>query len=251
MARSARPRLERGLHRLGGLVYRGGRYVCPCCGGRFRKFLPAGVERRANARCPGCGSRERHRLLWLYLSERTNLFAPVSGGADRRLLHVAPEPVFAASFSRLPHLEYVSADLDSPLARERVDICDLPYEDVSFDAILCVHVLEHVSDDRKAMREFFRVLRPGGFAILQVPMQRKRVLTYEDASVVDPQERLREFGQEDHLRVYGRDYAERLEEAGFQVKRDRFVKELPPDRVERHRLKQEDIYYCTRLATRQ
>jgi SAM-dependent methyltransferase len=185
---------------------------------------------------------ERHRLLWLFLRERTDLL-----DGPHRLLHLAPEPVFHRRLSVLPGLDYVTADLDSPLARDRVDVTALPYADDSFDAILCNHVLEHVPDDRRAMRELHRVLRPGGWAILQVPIRSGRATTYEDPTVTGPAERRRAFGQEDHVRIYGRDYEERLAEAGFRVRRDRFVRELPDAQVTRMGLKREDVFFCEKV----
>jgi SAM-dependent methyltransferase len=182
---------------------------------------------------------ERHRLVWLYLRERTALLR-----APHRLLHVAPEAVFHRRLSALPTLDYVTADLASPLARDRVDVASLPYPDDHFDAILCNHVLEHVPDDRRALRELYRVLRPGGWAILQVPIQKGRAATYEDPAITDPGDRRRAFGQEDHLRIYGRDYQARLAEAGFRVRRDPFVRTLPEAEVARMGLKREDVFRC-------
>lgn len=175
----------------------------------------------------------------MYLREKTDFFS-----ARHRVLHFAPEEIFQKQFSRMPNLEYRSADLDSPLATDRVDITAMAYEDAAFDVILCSHVLEHVRDDRKALRELHRVLRPGGWAILQVPLDAKRERTYEDPTITDPAERRRAFGQEDHLRIYGQDYRDRLVEAGFRVTQDDWVRRLPRDLIETHRLKVEDIFFC-------
>jgi SAM-dependent methyltransferase len=175
----------------------------------------------------------------MYLKEKTDFFT-----ASHRVLHFAPEEFLQERFSSLPNLDYRSADLSSPLAMDRVDITGLPYEDAAFDVVLCSHVLEHVPDDRKAMREVYRVLTPGGWAILQVPFQSKREHTYEDPTITDPAARRRAFGQEDHLRVYGQDYITRLGEAGFQVTRDGWVRELPRDFVEAHRLERADVFFC-------
>jgi len=215
---------------------------CPCCGGRFRRFAPYGVRpRRPHAQCPGCGAMERHRLLWLYLRERTDLFA-----RPQRLLHVAPEPVFEARLRAAPHLAYVSVDLASPRALVRADVQRLPHPDACFDAVLCHHVLEHVADDRAAMRELRRVLRPGGFALLQSPVQRRLPETVEDPAVRDPRERERLFGQHDHVRQYGADYGARLREAGFEVRAERFADALGPERSARHGVKRETVWLCLR-----
>jgi SAM-dependent methyltransferase len=131
------------------------------------------------------------------------------------MLHVAPEPALSARLRRLPNLNYLSADLFDPKAMVKMDITDIRYPEHSFDLIYCSHVLEHVSDDRKALSEFWRVLKPGGKAILMVPILGE--ITFEDPSITDPVERERAYGQHDHVRSYGRDFAQRVAEAGFEV----------------------------------
>lgn len=234
------PAVECGYQHVRPLFYLGTRFTCPCCGGRFRKLRPFGLPPRANAWCPKCGSLERHRLLWLYLQERTDLLSD-----DIRLLHFAPEKVLQGLIAPLANVDYTSADLDSPLAMAAVDIVSLPWEADTFDAILCSHVLEHIPDDRRAMRELLRVLKPGGWAILQVPLDRARRFTYEDPAIVAPEERERAFGQHDHVRVYGLDYADRLQEAGFDVTIDDYVRTMPRGLAQKHALSEnEDIYFC-------
>ncbi len=225
-------------------LYTGNQYICPCCNGHFRKFLPFGVKPRSNARCPRCGSLERHRLLWLYLKNRTKFFSD-----NLKVLHFAPEYIFQRTFTSLPNLDYVSADLDSPLAMVNMDITNIAYKDNSFDVILCIHVLEHVLDDQKAMRELFRVLKSGGWAILQVPILREK--TFEDPTIMTPEKRLKHFGKEDHVRIYGLDYKERLENAGFSVKVDSYLTELSKDIVNQYSLMpegvlKENIYFCSK-----
>ena len=223
-------------------LYIGNRYICPCCGWRFRVFLPFGVKPRPSAQCPRCGSLERHRLLWLYLKNRTNLFSD-----NLKVLHFAPEYIFQKTFRFMPNLDYISADLDSPLAMVKVDITNILYDDNSFDVILCSHVLEHVIDDREAMKELFRVLKPGGWAILQAPIPAEHDKTFEDSDIVLPEDRERIFGQKDHVRIYGRDYKDRLEEAGFTVKVDGYVRELGDDKIKKHGLSEDqDIYFCAK-----
>jgi len=193
------------------LVLRGTRYHCPLCAKGYRRFLPAGDPPRPNAMCPGCTSLERHRLLWLALRERWRgeAFAP---GAS--LLHVAPEPVLAGEFAQR-FARYLSIDLDGSQAMQAMDVTDLSFPDESFDAVVCNHVLEHVPDDRTAIAELFRVLKPGGWGSIQVPMAGD--VTDEDLSITDPDQRRRLYGQEDHVRMYGRDFIDRLSEAGFAV----------------------------------
>lgn len=224
------------------LFHLGNRVVCPFCRGHFREFLPAGVKERPNARCPWCGSFERHRLAWLYLRDRTNLLSD-----DLRLLHFAPEYCLQKAFRSIPNVEYFTVDLDSPLANVRMDITNIPHEDNSFDAIYCSQVLEHILDDAKAMSELFRVLKFDGWAILQVPIDLTRGETFEDRHVVSPKEREHLFGQWDHVRVYGRDYTDRLEKSGFAVRVDGYVRELGDDLVRKYGLDPtENIYFCTK-----
>ncbi len=215
-------------------------FFCPCCERRLRKFDPFGVNLRLNALCPKCGSLERHRLLWLYVQHRTSLLA-----GHLTLLHVAPEAVLQKKLSSLRHLDYVSADLDSPMAEIKIDITDIDFPDHFFDAILCNHVLEHVMDDRKAMSELFRVLKPGGWAILQSPIDINREKTFEDPEIVSPEDRERLYGQHDHVRIYGRDYQEQLEEQGFIVKVDDFVGTFDVQSIKKYGLMEDEaIYFC-------
>ncbi|MPZ76522.1 MAG: methyltransferase domain-containing protein [Deltaproteobacteria bacterium] len=222
------------------LRYIGTRVTCPCCGWHFRGFLPFGVVvKRTHALCPRCGSLERHRLLWLYLKNRTDLF-----DRNHRVLHFAPERIFAKVFRTMPLLHYVSADLSSKRARLKTDIMDIPCKDNSFDVVLCNHVLEHVADDQKAMRELCRVLSPGGWAILQTPIDTQRAKTFEDPTITSPSERERAFGQHNHVRLYGRDYKERLEKAGFTVKVDGYAGGLEKRELVKYGLPDEEIYFC-------
>lgn len=236
--------LRAGARRLRAFTLRGDAVECPCCGGRFRHFLVAGRPPRWNARCPGCGAFERHRLLWLYLRERTRVLE-----SPARLLAVAPERALERLLRRVPTLTYVSGDLGSPLAMVRFDVGALPLRDGTFDAILCTHVLEHVRDARRAMRELYRVLAPGAWALLQSPIDPTRATTYEDPAIVTPESRERAFGQRDHARVFGRDYGDWLRAAGFDVQVEDFARSLGADAITRHALDvDEDIYRCTRPA---
>jgi SAM-dependent methyltransferase len=231
---------SRALRRLGKRVARFGfARRCPCCKAWLRGFDPYGVSVRENALCPVCGSVERHRLLWLYLARKTDLF----DGRRKRMLHVAPEPVLARRLQAEDSIDYFTADLASPRAMVRMDITAVPYRTNTFDVVYCSHVLEHVPDDRRAMREFHRVLRVGGWAILQVPIREEA--TFEDPSVVLPEDRERVFGHPEHVRSYGPDYVDRLAEAGFSVTVDGFARELDAKAVARFGLKREqDIYFC-------
>ncbi len=226
-------------------LYIGRGVRCNCCDGRFRRFrLWIDEQGFRWMMCPRCGSLGRHRVDWIFLTEYTNL-----RGTPQQVLHVAPERCLERALRRLPNVDYLSADLDSIRAMERMDITHIPHPEGSFDVIICNHVLEHVPDDRRAMREMLRVLRPGGWAMLQVPFDRARAVTFEDATVTEPGERLRVFGQHDHVRVYGRDYPERLREAGFAVEVASPVRALPQEVVRRLELDpEEDIFVCRKLA---
>jgi hypothetical protein len=206
-------------------------HECPCCGELATGFLPHGVKRRENARCPNCGSVERHRLQWLYLRDKTNLFT-----APLEVIHFAPETALQRRLKSLPQVKYHGADLSSVRAAEHFDICAIPYPDDSFDVILCSHVLEHVPDDRKAMSELFRVMKPGGWGLIEVPFDGKLAETQQDPSVTTDEERIRLYGNKGHVRRYGRDYPDRLRAAGFEVTTNRYAMELPPALVERYRL---------------
>lgn len=193
------------------LVYSGNRRHCPVCNRDSRKFQAFGVVPREDAQCPHCGALERHRLVWSYLKRKTSLFS----GHSLNMLHVAPEVIFEELLRQQLGDGYLTADLNNPRAMVKMDITDIQYPDNTFDVIYCSHVLEHVPDDRKAMREFLRVLKPDGWAMLLVPIICER--TFEDPTIVDPEARTRLFGQDDHVRNYGRDYVDRLSEAGFDV----------------------------------
>ncbi len=193
------------------IKYIGWRRYCTVCRKHFRIFKPYGIVSRNDAACPNCGSLERHRLLVIYLHRRTNLF----DGRPRRVLHVAPERGLAKILRQAAGGGYHSADLSGVDVMEKMDISSICHPDATFDVVICNHVLEHVSEDRKAMREIFRVLKLGGWAILNVPVSVDE--TFENPLVTEPPERLRLFGQEDHVRRYGPDFQDRLQEAGFEV----------------------------------
>lgn len=199
-----------------GIAYLGRGRECPICGAKRRKFLPYGyVTSREDALCPKCLSLERHRMIWLWMSTTTLL------EHRPRMLHIAPEVSLMRHFKRLYRntSNYITADLESPLADMHFDVQAIPLEDCSIDVVICNHLLEHVADDRKAMRELHRILRHGGLGIMLVPEDRSRATTFEDDTITDTKERTRLFGQYDHRRIYGRDYDDRLRDAGFVVER--------------------------------
>jgi len=226
------------------IYYKGTQYTCPINQKSYRKFLPYGAHiQRENVLCPGNFSLERHRLLWLFLKEKTDFFT-----GKHKMLHIAPEQCFYSRFKKMKNLDYTTADLNSPIADIHMDLHDIPLEDNSYDVIFCNHVLEHVKDDHRCMTELYRILKPGGFAILQIPQDLSRETTLDDdPSITDPKERERIYWQKDHIRLYGRDYADRLRNAGFTVDANNFVQTLSTTVVEKCRLPvEEPIHYCTK-----
>ena len=218
------------------LYLKGNKYADPIDGKSFRKFLAYGYGvQRPNVLSPSTLSLERHRLLWLYLNEETDFFA-----SKKKVLHMAPEQCFLKRFKKLNH-DYTTADLYSPIADVKADITKLPFKDNSFDVIFCNHVLEHIPDDTKAMQELFRVLKTGGLGIFQIPQDLKRATTFEDDSITDSKERAKIFGQYDHVRVYGRDYFDKLRSIGFRVEEVDYTKKISADLVDKYRLAKGEI----------
>jgi len=222
--------------------YRGNRYEDPIDGKTYRKLLPYGqLNKRSNVLAPLSMSLERHRLIWLYLKEQTDLFK-----VPTRFLHVAPEYCYLRKFRKMPNIDYVTGDLISPWADVKMDVHDIPFSDNEFDVAMCNHVFEHVEDDRKAMKEFCRVLKPGGWAIFQVPLDSSREDTFEDPTITDPREREKAYWQHDHVRLYGRDYGRRLAEAGFEVTESDFVNQIGDELATRYALPKGEILYICR-----
>lgn len=232
-----------GFSKVAPVLYYGQRYEDPITGATYRKFLPYGYGGRAkrkNVLCPGSLSLERHRLLWLYLKQRTNFFT-----VPHKMLHIAPEQCFYKLFKAQKNLDYTTGDYNSPIADIHFDLHQAPFADNTYDVIFCNHVLEHVEDADQCMRELYRILKPGGWGIFQVPLDTAREKTYEDKSITSPEQRELHFWQKDHLRLFGLDYKDKLAAAGFKVKADDFVNTLTPELVDRYRLPAgEIIYFC-------
>lgn len=218
---------------------RGDAVECPVCAHRFARFR--NDWNRPNALCWRCGSHERHRALWLYLTQHPEYLC-----AARSLLHFAPEWCLEARLRARPNLHYVTTDLDPRKSKLQLDITALTLPDCSFDAIICSHVLEHVEDDETAMRELRRVVAPGGWAIVMVPLDTQRTHTYEDQSITEPADRVREFLQHDHVRLYAPDVADRLAQAGFDITIERVAYNAGPDATARYRLIESDYVFVCR-----
>ncbi|MCX7547950.1 methyltransferase domain-containing protein [Xanthomarina sp. F1114] len=225
----ARPVLE--------LFLKGDTFTDPIDGKQFKSFLPYGYgKQRNNVLSPSTLSLERHRLLWLYLKSDTEFFSK-----HLKVLHFAPEQAFYKRFRKLKNLEYITTDLNSPLADVKADICNLPFKNNEFDVILCNHVLEHIPDDTKAMEELYRILKPGGFGVFQIPQDLSRAETFEDDSITDKKERAAIFGQYDHVRIYGRDYFDKLRKIGFTVQEVDYTASLLKEEITRYCLAKGEI----------
>jgi hypothetical protein len=223
-----------------GFFYAGSAVQCPICKHSYSKFLPYGrINPRDNALCPNCQSLERHRLIWLYLERKTDFLT-----RKQNVLHVAPEACFMKRFEAVHHDGYITADIESPLAKVKMDIHQMPFPENTFDVVLCNHVLEHVDDDIKAMSEIARVLKPGGYSILQVPFfSPVPEKTVEDRSITDPRQREKEFGQDDHVRKFGKDYPERIGRSGMKAVVSQFSNELLPGEVTKFGITARELLY--------
>jgi SAM-dependent methyltransferase len=250
--REYRPVVKKNILRL---LYFGKTYHCPVCGSNVRMMKPLGydlpviLEKQIvgsgwrNAMCPVCRSSDRVRLLFLFLKTHTNLFnQPI------KLLHLAPEKPLMDLFIKQINIDYLTADLNPEQVMIKMDLTAIQYPDNTFDAILCNHVLEHIPDDCKAMSELSRVLKSGGWAILQVPVSKVLEKTYEDFTITSPQEREKYFGQKDHVRIYGKDYIQRLKEAGFKVEEYYWSNDhdLGNDENRFGLNLEETVFYCTK-----
>lgn len=237
-------RLSYPFKKIAPILYKGNNVECPVCERSFKKFLSYGsaVAQRDNVLCPYDLTLERHRLMWLYLKEHSNFLT-----ADKLdVLHIAPEQCFHKRFKEQKNLNYLTGDLVSPLADLHFDLHSIPLEENSFDIIFCNHVLEHVDDALKCMKELYRVMRPGGWGIFQVPQDFSRETTYEDASITSPEEREKHFWQKDHVRLFGKDYPEWLKKAGFEVEEFRQESNYSKELIQRYRLQPEEILYIAR-----
>ena len=216
---------------------KGDKFTDPIDDKSFKTFLPYGYgKQRDNVLSPSTLSLERHRLLWLYLKNETDFFT-----FKQRVLHFAPEQAFYKQFRKMTNLDYITTDLESPLADVKADICNLPFKDNEFDIILCNHVLEHIPDDTKAMQELYRVLKPGGMGVFQIPQDLSRATTFEDDSITEKAERAKIFGQYDHVRIYGRDYFDKLRSIGFKVDEVDYTSTLTKEDISRYCLADGEI----------
>jgi len=223
-------------------VHWGWQRYCPVCHSRLRGFIRSPQQPDVRGACPVCGSLPRHRMVWVFLDHHPELFE----SRPCKLLHVAPEEVLERRFRARPGVEYLSIDLVSPKAMQHMDITALELDDASVDAIFCSHVLEHVQDDRQGLREFRRILRPGGWMIQMIPHSTLLEHTLEDPSIVSPQDRFRVYGWYDHVRLYGRDLVDRIREAGFEVEHLASTDLVDERQVRRMGLQRESLFMARR-----
>ena len=225
-------------------LYKGDNVECPCCERSFSKFLSYGADivHRDNVLCPYDLTLERHRLMWLYLKDHSTFFS-----AEKiDVLHIAPEQCFYARFKKQANLNYLTGDLVSPIADMHFDLHSIPLEDNRFDVIFCNHVMEHVDDAIQCMSELWRVMKPGGWGIMQVPQDIYRALTYEDSSIILPADREKHFWQKDHVRLFGIDYPDWLEKVGFEVEIFDKDSNYSAELIDRYRLSKSEILYIVR-----
>jgi SAM-dependent methyltransferase len=218
-------------------IFRGDKFTCPFCGyqsnrlGRFGYSHPVIKEKQIvgsglrRSRCYQCNSSDRERLVYAYLENEINFF---ESNKKSRILHISPEPHLSGYIRKNEFLEYIGGDMFTegyyyPDFVKNMDITSIPYSDNYFDLIICNHVLEHISEDNKAMAELHRVLKPKGIAVLQVPISLVLENSFENEAINTPKLRAEYFGQYDHVRIYGQDYPQRLENEGFNVES---IKEL-------------------------
>lgn len=221
------------------VLLKGTKFTDPIDQKSYKTFLPYGYKtQRDNVLAPGTLSLERHRLLWLWLKEETTFFTDKS---IKKVLHFAPEQAFYKRFRKQKNIEYTTTDLNSPLADVKADICNLPFDNESFDIIFCNHVLEHIPNDTKAMEELYRILKKGGMGVFQIPQDRNRLTTFEDDSITDYKERTEIFGQYDHVRIYGLDFFNKLRTIGFYVEKVDYTKNLSPQEITKFGLAEGEI----------
>jgi SAM-dependent methyltransferase len=227
------------------IKYAGNNVVCSCCKSSFKEFAPFGDNRRKNAWCPQCESLERHRLLWMYFENKTSLYTE-----PLKVLHVAPETVFFNKLKNQTNIDYFPVDIYPhlyPKGTTYLDILDHEIPDNSFDVIICNHVFQYIEDDKKAIKNIYKLMKPGGWGIMQVPINTSRKTTYEDSSITDPLEREKAFGLKEHVRYYSYDYADKLRNAGFNVNVDDYSADFSNEEIHKYGFwKGDSIYYCTK-----
>ena len=231
------------------IYYIGNKYYCNCCGKSFRKFKSKGtvLVRRKNAECPYCGSLERTRTLLLYLKKETNIFYTERSGL--KILHFAPENCLLPILKKTKNIELITADINPNYADYEIDITNIPFADNSFDYIICSHVLGHVADEKKAIEEMKRILKPGGTALIMTIIDNNNYETLENTAIDTTSKRLKYYSEPDLLRLHGLDFKERLQNGGFDVTTIDYRLKMKPEICTKYALgdgKRELIFKCTK-----
>jgi SAM-dependent methyltransferase len=223
--------------------YFGWKRFCPICNQSFRLFLPYGLSNRPDVQCPVCGSAERHRLAWVVLQRCTNLF----DASEKQVLHFAPEACLSGKLRKTAGLHYVTADLLDPAVDVTADVTNLPWHDCSFDSIICLNVLQHVSDSSHAFRELYRISRPGGWALFVVPLRDGPTIEYGIDGFI-PGQPTHGFPSDNSRRVFGLDFADHAQQAGFSVQTLYGSQLLNPAALARARILQSTVpvFLCRR-----
>jgi len=234
------------LYKIFSVFYVGNKYSCNCCGKSFRKFRSKGTKlvTRQNAMCPYCISLERTRTLLFYIEKETNLL-----NDKLKLLHFAPEWCLIPIFKQAKNLEYYSADINPNYADFQVDITNIPFADATFDYVICSHVLGHVPDEKKAVKEIFRVLKPNGVALVLTIINSNNPHTFETSEANTPEKRLQYYSEQDLLRLHGTDFEQRLKSGGFHVETIDYRKKMGEEIWKKYALgdgKRELIFKCTK-----
>lgn len=225
------------LYSIRGKIYFGNKVFCNICENNYSKFL--NYSNRKNAMCPGCASLERHRLLYLYLQNEINL-----SNRKIKILHFAPEYPLQKIFKKTYGKNYLSTDIEHPDAMLHADITNMPLDNNSFDLIICNHVLQEIPDDKKAMRELFRILKKGGTAIITIPKNKKAKETFENQGEINNKDRKKLYGYYGAIRIYGDDFIKRLKDSGFKVKTIDYIKVFAEKKISKYGLSEEKIYLC-------
>ena len=214
------------------LLYYGSRHQCTICNKKLRTFLQLSNH---DLLCPKCGSLARDRRLWTILNENY-----IKRGIS--VLDFSPSRPLARKMKSIAGIKYISTDLSGNfIADFQYDITKLALNDNNIDLIICYHILEHITDDATAMAELYRVLKPGGMGIFQIPQDLNRATTFSDDTITDQKERAKIFGQYDHVRIYGRDYFDKLRSIGFTVIEEDYTKRIAPELVEKYCLAKGEI----------
>ncbi len=229
---------------------KGNNRYCVICDSNIQEFLAVNLDHlekkspfqnREKAKCPVCGSLERHRLIYVYLKNKTNIFnAPL-----KKVLHTAPETLLTEKLVTNQYIDYVSSDINPKTigAMLKIDLTDIDIADHTFDVVISSHVLEHILDDKKALSEIYRILKPGGWALILVPIIAEKTFTV--SGIKKEQDRIRFYGKEDHVRGYGLDFKEMLQNTGFKVKVINYAKQLGDAEIQYQCLLKEDfIFHC-------